>query len=336
MTLFLKPLQKSGSSSLLFLTVGITLLTLAGCASKGNDFYKHQPTLQPLDVPPDLTLPEANSGFEIPKIGSVETKKIVLSSGALVTLKKDGRLRWLEIQASPDAVWNSVKDFWITKKVPLEWQNLKLGLLETQWIKSYDSAFVQDRFRIRIEPGKAPNTSELYLSHRGVQETMIEGSVIHGWAKNVSDPEIEIEVLGEMLSYFGLSADRKVALLDEHKTKADSATLNLKAEVPAIELNETAVRSWRFVMQAVDRMGHIVVERDKKAGWLDVRIEADITADFTPGFSLSDQDDRSVYRVQLSTDKVVKSTTMTILNDQGQADRSEQAKQFLTDLHKHL
>ena len=338
MTLFFKPLEKSGCSRLLVFVAGISFLVLTGCASKGNDFYKHQPTLQPLDVPPDLTLPEANSGFEIPEIGSVESKKVVLSNGAQVTLKKDGRLRWLEIEASPDAVWNSVKDFWTTKKIALEWQNLKLGLLETQWITSYDSAFVQDRFRMRIEPGKQPNISELYLSHRGTQETMIEGQVMHGWAKNVSDPEIEIEVLGEMLSYFGLSNDRKMALLDEHKTKADSATLNLKADVPAIEVSESAVRSWRFVMQAVDRMGHTVVERDKKANWLDVRIEADVTADFTPGFSLSNQDDRSVYRVQLSTSKAkTKSvTTMTILNEQGQPDRSEQAKLFLTDLHKHL
>jgi len=133
MSLFFKPLTNSGRCSycsrILLVVAGLSLLTLAGCASKGNDFYKDQPTLQALDVPPDLTLPEANSGFEIPKIGSVETKKITLSNGALVTLKKDGRLRWLEIKAEPEAVWNSTKDFWITKKVSLEWQNLKLGLL---------------------------------------------------------------------------------------------------------------------------------------------------------------------------------------------------------------
>ena len=59
MTLFFKPLEKSGCSRLLVFVAGISFLVLTGCASKGNDFYKHQPTLQPLDVPPDLTLPEA-------------------------------------------------------------------------------------------------------------------------------------------------------------------------------------------------------------------------------------------------------------------------------------
>lgn len=345
MTLFLKPQKKGGCPQISFLiaglAAGICLLVLSGCASKGNDFYKHQPTSQPLDVPPDLTLPEANSGFEIPEIGSVETKKVVLSNGALVTLKKDGRLRWLEIEAPPEAVWNSVKDFWVTKKVPLKWQNLKLGLLETQWIDNYESEFVKDRFRVRIESGKQANMSELYLSHRGVQETDYEGQILYGWVESLSDPELEIEVLGEMLSYFGLSSDRKTALLDEFKTKADDAKLDLTADVPAIVMAETSVRSWRFVMQAVDRMGHTVVERDKKADWLDIRIESDITTDFTPGFSLSNRD-RDIFRVQLSTEKPsdktsnITRTTITVLNDQGQSDRSEQAKQFLTDLYDQL
>ncbi len=333
MKLFSKQLTLKYYTPLWIVVAGIGLLSLSGCASKGDDFYKHQPILQPLDIPPDLTRPDAHSGFEIPEIGSVETKKVQLEGGASVILRKDGRLRWLEIDAMPEEVWNSVKDFWVTKKVPVEWQNLKLGILETQQVDNYESDFARDRFRVRIEPGKQPNTSELYLSHRGIQDAFVDGEVISGWAKTLSDPELEIEVLGEMLSYFGLAADRKAALLDEHKTKADSATLALKADVPSIVMNESSVRSWRFVMQAVDRMGYIVIDRDKKAGWLDVRVEGKITSDFIPGFSLSNKD-RDIYRVQLLTNADV--TTMTILNDQGQPDHSEQAKQFLKELHKHL
>lgn len=337
MSLFLKPFN-NGCRFQLWVAVTTTivaagLLTLSGCASKGNDFYKHQPTSQPLDVPPDLTLPETNSGFEIPEIGSVELKKIVLENGAAVQLKKDGRLRWLEISSSPEAVWTSVKDFWISKKVPLKWQNLKLGLLETEWVDHYDTEFEKDRFRIRVEPGKQPGTSELYLSHRGVQETMVEGQVMYGWAKDISDPDLEIEILGEMLSYFGLSTERKVAIIDEAKTKADEAIFDAKADIPAITMKETANRSWRFVMQAIDRMGYTVVERDKKVRWLDIRVEAEEALDFTPGFSLSNSD-RDVYRLQLTSEKDV--TKITVVNDQGQVDRSEQARLFLKELHEYL
>jgi len=333
MSLFLNLQTKTARFQLLVVCASVGFLTIAGCASKGDDFYKRQPVMKPLDVPPDLTHPEVNSGFEIPHIGSVETKKIELENGARVILKKDGRLRWLEISAPPEVVWSSAKDFWSTKKVPLKWQKLKLGLMETEWINNYESDFVKDRFRVRIEPGKQPGSSELYLSHRGFQETMVEGQVVYGWTEKLSDPETEIEVLGEMLSYFGLSADRKVALLDEAKSKADQAQLNLNADVPNITMNETANRSWRFVMQAVDRMGNTVVERNKKVRWLDIRIEADETADFTPGFALSNPD-RDVYRVQLSTEHQV--TVITVINDQGQPDLSEDAKLFLKALQEYL
>jgi len=337
MSLFLKPFDNSRKYPLLMAFVGtvatISLLSLSGCASKGDDFYMHQPTSLPLEVPPDLTLPEANSGFEIPEIGSVEIKKVVLENGASIVLKKDGQLRWLEISGSPEAVWSSVKDFWTTRKVPLKWQNLKLGLLETEWVNHYDTEFEKDRFRVRVEPGLKPNTSELYLSHRGIQETMIEGQVVYGWAENVSDPELEIEVLGELLSYLGLNAERKAALLDEAKKKADHPILNVKADIPNITMKEPSNRSWRFVMQAVDRMGNTVVDRDKKVRWLDVRIEEDETLDFTPGFSLSSSE-RDTYRLQLSTTDGV--TMITVLNDQGQADRSEAATEFLKNLHQSL
>ena len=333
MSLFSKSQYKSGHSQLLTAVSGLSLLVVAGCASKGNDFYKHQPTFQPLEVPPNLTIPEANSGFEIPKVGSVEIKKVVLENGAQVKLRKDGRLRWLEISAPPEAVWNTVKDFWITKNVPLEWQNIKLGLMETGWIDHYDAEFEKDRFRVRIEPGEKAGTSELYLTHRGIQEAMVEGQVIYGWADKVSDPELDIEVLGELLSFMGLNADRKMALLDEAKKRTDSAVLHLKADVPNIVMQEPANRSWRFVMQAVDRMGYTVVERDKKARWIDVKIEKDETLDFTPLFSLT-SNDRNIYRVQLLTKD--KMTTITVLNDLGQPDRSEQAKMFLKDLKANL
>jgi len=317
--------------TVLFLITGF--LFISGCASKGDDFYKHQPTSQPLEVPPDLTIPEANSGFEIPAINSVETKKIKLEDNGSVVLKKDGRLRWLEITAPPELVWNNTKDFWITRNVELKWQNLKLGILETDWVKHYDNDFEKDRFRVRVEPGTQSGTSLLFLTHRGSQEVLVDGQVVSGWAKTFSDPELEIEILGELLGYFGLASERKSALLDEAKQKSDDAVLMVNTDIPHIAMSESTVRSWRFVMQAIDRMGHTVVDRDKKAHWLDVRIESDETSDFTPGFALSDAD-RELFRVQIETKN--ERTKITVLNDQGQLDRSESAKTFLSDLYDYI
>lgn len=319
---------------LLLLILLLLSILIIGCSSKGTEFYKHQPSLQSLEVPPDLTLLDVNSGFEIPQIAEAETKIVQLTNGSDVTLKKDGRLRWLTIKADPKDVWDETKEFWIAYKVDLNWESLKLGIMETKWIDSYDSDFSQDRFRVRIEPGDNKGETDLYISHRGRQEDLLDGEVIEGWTTDYNDPELEIEVMGELLSYFGLSSDRKTAILDDAKQKPDLAKLNLKADVPGLVMKEPYNRSWRFVSQSIDRMGNVVTQRDKKAGWLDVRLTDDsVTSDFVPGFTLSDVD-REVLRLKIETED--KQTTVTVLTDQGQPDRSELAKNFLQHLYDNL
>jgi len=310
------------------------IFLLNACSSKGNDFYKHQPSLPPLEVPPDLTLINMDTGFEIPEVATVVRKQVVLSDGGNVSLEKDGRLRWLTIAAAPDDVWEEVKNYWITNKVPLKWQYVKLGIMETDWINSSDSDYVLDRYRVRLESKNNGETTELYLSHRAKQETMIDGVVADGWIENFTDPELEIEVLGDMLVYLGLNNERKTALLDEAKSRTEDARLVLGADVPHILMSEPYQRSWKFTLQAVDRMGNIISQRDKKLGWLDVRItNHGVTTDFTPGFALSDQD-RDVFRLQLQQEG--EQTRINVLNDEGQLDRSEIARKFLEQLHSYL
>ena len=318
----------------LLLIILLAFVFITGCSSKGTEFYKHQPSLQSLEVPPDLTLLDVNSGFEIPQIAEAETKKVQLSNGSAVTLHKDGRLRWLTIQAEPKDLWDETKEFWIAYKVDLNWESLKLGIMETKWIDSYESIYAQDRFRVRVEPGEKKGETDLYITHRGRQDGMSDGEVIEGWVTEFNDPELEVEVMGELLSYFGLSADRKTAILDDAKQKPGSATVNLKADVPNLVMSEPYNRSWRFVAQSIDRMGNIVTLRDKKAGWLDVRLSDEgATSDFIPGFALSDQD-RETIRLQIKDND--KETTVTVLTDEGQPDRSELAKNFLQNLYDNL
>jgi len=312
----------------------LILLSAIGCASKTTEFYKHQPSMQSLEVPPDLTLLDINSGFEIPQLVEAETKKVTLSEGGEVKLNKDGKLRWLTIKAKPIDIWDETKEFWIAYKVDLNWESLKLGIMETNWVESYESSYAQDRFRIRIEPGKNPGETDLTVTHRGRQVELVDGEVVEAWVEEFNDPDLEVEVLGELLSYFGLSNDRKTAILDEAKEKPEIAVLDLKTDVPNLTMNEPYNRSWRFVAQAIDRMGNVVTERDKKAGWLDVRlIEGSTTSDFIPGFALSDQE-RDTIRIQLVTEEEL--TTVTVLTDQGQPDRSELAQNFLQGLYDQL
>jgi len=308
-------------------------LAISGCSSQKDIFYKHQPSGQPLEVPPDMTAIDETNTFEIPQVSQVTMKKHVLENGAAVTLKKDGKLRWIEVDASPDVVWEEVKDFWLSNNVKISWENQKYGIMETAWLKNYDSKYDRDRFRVRIE-GVSKNKTDIYLTHRGKQQTFVDGEMIDGWASTYNDPELEIEVLDQMLSYMGLDKERKTKLLQDARKVQAIASLDVKSSNPHILISDNFNRSWRLCIEAVDRAGHVITVKNKAQGWFELRlVDEGKASDFVPGFALSDKK-RDVLRIQLKADKG--STRVYVVNDEGQQDQSRQAREFLRQLNEYL
>jgi len=316
-----------------FLILISVALAISACSTQKDTFYKHQPSGQPLEVPPDLTMVDATSTFEIPKVSQVTMKKHVLENGAAVVLKRDGKLRWIEVDAPPDVVWDEVKNFWLSNNVKLSWENQEFGIMETAWLKSYDSKYDLDRFRVRIE-GVGKDKTDIYLTHRGKQEDFIDGEIVSGWATTFNDPELEVEVLDQLLSYMGLDKERKTKLLQDARKAQAIASLDLKSSDPHILINDNIDRSWKLCLQAVDRAGHVITVKDKAHGWFELRLVREgKTADFVPGFALSDKK-REVLRIQLKTAEG--GTRVYVVNNAGQQDQSKQAREFLRELNQYL
>ncbi len=311
----------------------LAVFALSACSSSRDTFYKHQPSGQPLEVPPDLTAVETSNTFVIPEISQVTRKKMVLENGAAVRLRKHGLLRWIEVDASPDEVWQQVKDFWLSNHVPLAWENRQLGIMETEWLTSYDSRFDLDRFRVRIEVNDQ-NKTEIYVRHRGKQQEFTEEGLISTWVDLYNDPELEVEVLGQLLVYLGLDKEQKEALLKAARKAKAIASLDLKTEEPHILIEDTFDNAWKLLIQAVDRAGHVITQRNKAEGWLEVRlVENGKTADFTPGFALSEAR-REILRLRVTQERG--NTRVVVLMDNGQVDRSQQARDFLREVNGYL
>ena len=69
------------------------------------------------------------------------------------------------------------------------------------------STGTRDRFRIRLERGKEPGTTEIYLSHQGMEEVVASGSgsdhISTMWQGRPSDPELETEMLRLLMAHLG-------------------------------------------------------------------------------------------------------------------------------------
>ncbi|CAK0764537.1 outer membrane protein assembly factor BamC [Gammaproteobacteria bacterium] len=101
----------------------------------------------------------------------------------------------------------------------------KTGILETDWLENranipqsgvralfgkvmdglYDSS-TRDRFRVRLEQGEAPNTTEVYISHLGAEEVVKGDS---GMADAPTDPELEAVMLQRLMVFMGFKRRRR-------------------------------------------------------------------------------------------------------------------------------
>jgi outer membrane protein assembly factor BamC len=290
--------------------LGLVLASIlfAGCgtfSSKGPDYKSQGGRIPSLEVPPDLTSPVADDRFLIPDAKATTYSAYNKERGAApasgsavlpkvenVRVERSGNQRWLVVRATPDKVWPLVRDFWIEAGFIMKRELPEAGIMETDWAEDrsklpqdfvrnaigkvldglYETGF-RDKFRTRLEPGTEAGTTEVYLSHRGLEEVFSnpdKASTV--WQARPADRELEAEMLARMVAKLGFAPPDKAA--------AGSAGVGDTAVVRAsydkmkggpLTVTEPFDRSWRRVGLALDRIGFTVEDRDRSKGVFFVR-----------------------------------------------------------------
>ncbi len=165
-----------------------------------------------------------------------------------IHVERDGDKRWLVIQSDSAAVWNKMREFWLQNGFLIKREDPRIGILETDWAenradipmdpvrkvlsKALDSLYsspTRDMFRVRLEAGAKPGTTELFLTHRGMQEVFDDKTTI--WQPRPSDPELESEMLNRLMVYMGVQEQQAKQALQS-------------AEAPAAARAVDAQRRW--------------------------------------------------------------------------------------------
>jgi outer membrane protein assembly factor BamC len=386
-------LRIATSASLLVL-----LLASAGCSSwkdftadnivsdKRVDYKKERQAENALEIPPDLTKVGAASdaaGLDAPISGSatysdfVEQKASrggsrvgsgqVLPSSESIELKRDGSRRWLVVQASPEAVWFRVVDFWQQNGILLQEQDPGTGVMRTAWVENradIKSDFVtdtvrtfldglytastRDQFRVRVEKGERAGTTEIYLTHFGMQEEVKTGvtgtSEQTVWVHRPTDPELEAEMLRRIMVYLGVAEKKSQQLVAQKGAQATQPKAQLvnaggRAE---LQIDEEFGRAWRLVGLTLDRVGFAVEDRDRSRGVYYVRYQDPAAGDKGSSGFLSklkfwgDSKVDATSRYQVRLREAGGSTRVDILDDKGVEDRSETALRILTLLKEQI
>lgn len=190
----------------------LTLLGLAACSIDSlvpdrRPDYRQSATLEPLEVPPDLTASTLDDSLVVPELnptgiasysdyadergasGQVAAPETLLQQPEGMHLESEAGRYWLVVEQSPAVLWPRIKEFWTGNGLPLKKEDPRLGIMETEWVenradipsgpirallsKVVDFAYsapTRDKFRVRLE--QVPKGSAVYLTHYGVEEAL--------------------------------------------------------------------------------------------------------------------------------------------------------------------
>lgn len=367
----------------------IAAIGLAGCGSlpesKKID-YKSAGRAPSLEIPPDLTTPTADERYQVPakaaRGGSATFSNFAQDRGAApsaqqsavlpaidkVRIERSGSQRWLVVQAKPDQLWGTVKEFWQDVGFLINRELPDAGVMETDWAedrakiandgirsvlgKVLDSLYStgeRDKFRTRFEPGSEPGTTEIYISHRGMEEVYTSNAKDETrWQPRQANPELEAEMLRRLMVRLGTEEKRAEAMVQQAKMQQDRARLNWTSEVGGnLEVAERFDRAWRRVGLALDRVGFTVEDRDRSKGiyyvrYVDPEAEAlkkdpgllSKLAFWRGGEDKKTEQNKGQYRIYVrdAGEKAV----VQVLSPEGGADKSDTGRRILGLLHEQL
>jgi outer membrane protein assembly factor BamC len=277
-----------------------------------------------LEVPPDLTQLAADTRYQsqggtvsaatfqsgvatgtAAPVAAATAPSVALQSSGDIRVVREGSQRWLSTAQTPEQIWPQLEAFWRDRGIKLATSDAAAGVMETEWVenraklpddivsntlgklfKSLYSTGERDKFRTRVER-TASNGSEIYLSHRGVEEVFNSAQKESiTWQPRPVDPQLEAEFLSRMMVKLSpVKAEQARAAVAA--ASAPQARARVLAGRPAstLQLDDSFDRAWRRVGLALDRSGFTVEDRDRAQGLYFVRyVDPAQTGKEEPGF----------------------------------------------------
>ena len=297
----------------------VAALALAGCESMSLSSmskridYKSTGAAPSLELPPDLSTPTYDDRYTVTTASGLAERDAtrpkqtdLLPTNPEAHIARAGNERWLVVKATPEQAWAITRKFWTDTGFVIATEQPALGVMETDWaenraeipqdaVRKYIGKYIdifyttykRDKFHTRNERGTEAGTTEIYLSHRGMEQvptTTVGGAGGGGagfaWAVMPPNPNLEAEMLSRLMMRFGAGAGQTTAAAATPGATATAAAagateqharLEKGVDGPKLYVDDPFDRAWRRVGLALDRSGFTVVDRDRSSGLYYVR-----------------------------------------------------------------
>jgi outer membrane protein assembly factor BamC len=279
------------------------------------DYKRQREATENLELPPNLTSATFDDALDIPPPAGVATysgyihnktqnqqegsptNTSVLPNRDGIELVRSGERRWLVTTIPPTRIWERLIAFWRQQGILLVEQNPAIGVMKTDWIENRAeirndivtrmirkvvdglySTSTRDQYQLRIDKGVRAGTTEIYLTHRAMEERLLRNTLGEDmrsvWEPAPSDPEKEAIMLRRLMLFLGAS-QAPVEQLASKQLTASSTMPGVRrlADGSGFSLAASSSHAWQQIALALDRAGFAVVDRNRDAGFFEIRYE---------------------------------------------------------------
>lgn len=266
-------------------TIALLVSSLSGCSGlfgpegyfrdRGDDYLKAEEmatmklpegtdarVIQPLYVIPrdnstEFDLADGDS-FDVPRpqplAANMQSEK--------VKIQKLGSKRWVLINSPASEAWPRVRNFLSANGLQVALTRAEQGLIETAWLKFTADELTRHRYRIRIEQGVQPDSTEIHILHASelVSEELTANKP---WPEDSSDSEKESWMIDELASVLA-SEESGAATSLMAQTIGGGAKVDFGKDgrEPLLIMELDANRAWATVGHSVRNGGFTLLDEN--------------------------------------------------------------------------
>jgi outer membrane protein assembly factor BamC len=250
--------------------------------NRENDYLKAD-SVPPLVLPAGTNKEAMGELYPIPPISAADfgydataseyevPRPMPLSANMLqdnVKIQRVGETSWILVSAAPGELWPRVRNFLNANNLNVSRADLKQGIIETDWLQFKTDLNSQDKYRLQIDQGIQPETSEIHITHMNVAGAT-KPTQEPDWPAKSMNPEREKWLMDELAATLASdNTEGGTSMLAQgiSNNASAKAALGMYKNEPVMTLKLDKTRTMATIAYAAKRDGFQLFDSDASAG----------------------------------------------------------------------
>ncbi len=248
--------------------------------NRENDYLKAE-SIPPLVLPPEVHSESMGELYPIPAISTTDLgydpsadefevpRPLPLADNLQeekVKIQRVGDESWILLNVSPGEVWPRIRNFLNVNDLTVSRADIAKGIIETNWLQFKTDPNTYDRYRLQIDQGVQPETSEIHVTHMSVPTADINKPAAD-FPRKSDNSEREKWLMTELAN--SLASDTSeggTSLLAQEIGGSVKASLNMSRGEPVLTIRLDHDRAMATLGHAAQKDGFTTFEADPESG----------------------------------------------------------------------